>query len=120
MTDERKVHTMPKQWGYPFAAAWRVFERTLNPAFIFLIKCTNCGSTGPPSIGFVMSKKKPKAMLGLECGNCLQTVKFSGLIDPEAEDFPARLLTKPGTVLDGKKGDRLDSEGYLELMFGDD
>lgn len=117
----RTLHLMPKQWAYPFVSAWRVFERTLNPAFSFIIRCLNCGAT---KVQFVMSTKNPKALLGLECASCLQTIKFEELIDPDAEDFPARLRTHPDSVLstDGKpaKGASLDHVGYVELMFGDE
>ncbi len=117
----RTVHLMPKTWAYPFVSAWRVFERTLNPAFTFVIRCEACGAT---ESRFVMSTKVPKALLGLECKSCLQTIKFEDIIDPDAEDFPARLLTHPDTVLSTRgrpsKGTVGDSEGYVELMFGDE
>ncbi len=123
MTKERKIFILPKQWAYPFISAFRVFERTLNPAFVFKLRCTACDGQGT-DIDFVMSVKNPKAVIGLECKKCLQTVKFESPIDANADDFPARLLTKPTTVLEheGKprKADRLDVEGYLELMFGDE
>ncbi len=117
----RTVHLMPKTWAYPFVSAWRVFERTLNPAFTFVIRCSACGAK---KAHFVMSTKTPNALLGLECKSCLLTIKFEDVIDPDAEDFPVRLLTKPDSVLstDGKpiKSTSTDSEGYVELMFGDE
>lgn len=122
MSKDRTVYEMPEDWTTNFVAAWRVFERTLNPAFGFLLKCGNCGALGKPEIDFVMSKKNEKAVLGIECSKCLTTIKFNGTIDPTQQSFPKRLLTKTKSVLrlDGKetKGD-FKPDGYLELMLDD-
>lgn len=122
MAEKRRVHLLPKSWTLPFTAAWRTFERTLNPAFSFLIKCENCGAVGHPDVTFVASKKNPKAVLGLECTKCLTTIKFEGTIDGDHREFPKRLKERALSVLqiDGKtaKDDR-PGEGYLELMLGD-
>ena len=123
MSKTRKIFILPKQWVYPFVSAFRVFERTLNPAFVFKLRCSACPGEGT-DIDFVMSVKNPKAIIGLECKKCLQTVKFESPIDPDDDDFPARLLTKPTTALSSNgepiSGDQLDVDGYLELMFGDE
>lgn len=117
---KRKVHLLPRSWVYPFTAAFRTFEKTLNPAFSFLMKCEDCGAAGFPNVQFVHSKKNPKAVIGMECTKCLNTIKFEGTIDGDAEDFPARLMTRAYSVLqlNGKKAkDDTPGEGYLELIL---
>jgi hypothetical protein len=121
MTD-KLVFTMPKEWCYAFLAAWRTFERSMNPAFYFLIRCGNCGATGSPKVQPVKSKKKPTAVLGIQCQQCKTALKFEGLIDSKADDFPQRLLNPPrNTVLqlDGEEMDRAGDEAkdFFTLMF---
>lgn len=89
--DKRTIWTLPTRWGLPFLAAWRTFEKTINPAFVFIIRCANCGASGKDRVRFVKSVKTPSAVIGIECNSCKQTLKFEDGIDSEAPDFPDRL-----------------------------
>lgn len=120
---EREVAVLPSEWTLSMVSAWRVFERSLNPSFSFLIKCNKCGEVGHPMVTFVMSKKNEKAILGMECTSCLNTLKFEGTIDGSAEDFPQFLKGQGKSVLtiDGDEpGDYEQPDEYLEMMFDDE
>lgn len=118
---DRKLFVLAERWGIAFTAAWRTMERTVNPAFYFLLKCSGCGSIGAPTIRFVKSKKRENAIIGLECTSCLTTVKFDGMLDPSDESFPARLLERPASVLAMPGGKPLKDgeppEEYVEMML---
>ena len=82
----------------------------MNPAFEFISLCTNCGAEGAELIKIVMSKKKPNAVLGIQCSQCKQTLKFEGMIDPDAKTFPKRLSKRQSSILtvDGEPLDNVD------------
>lgn len=106
-----------------FVAAWRVFERTLNPAFYFIIKCGKCGQNGTAQ--FVKSTTMAGTLIGMECSNCGQTLKFARKIGLNDPDFPSRLEPKPQSVLIDPDGKQAESGGddvelLTELMFPDE
>ena len=116
-----RIWTLPKEWVMNFVAAWRTFERTVNPAFQFLLRCTNCHQVG--SAQFVKSVKG-EGLIGLQCqtSNCGQTIKFGRKIGTNDPDFPERFISDPPTVLDSPDGDIADPadedrELITELLF---
>lgn len=120
----RQVWVMPKRWILNFMAAWRTFERTLNPAFAFLFKCVNCGAVGYPLIRMVKSVSSERAFIGMECTECLNTIKFEEPVSDEDDDFPERLKKRGISVLvppDGEAAnsdfDLEDIEDIAELLF---
>jgi len=121
----RTIWQMPKRWVLPFIASWRVFERTLNPAFYFLIKCAKCGTTGSPKVRTVRSNKRDEVLIGIECSECGNTLKFEGAADPEAPEFPDRLkgsradsvLTPPDEEEPEWVHDLDDLDDYMELVL---
>lgn len=117
MSDNLRVYEMPNEWVETFAAAWRVMEKSLNPAFWFLMKCGKCGEIGDKHIDFVKAKKKKGAILGMQC-ECGQTIKFVGYLNPASDTFPARLRKKTKSVLrfNGEEPDEVeDPDDYLPL-----
>lgn len=94
-----RLSTLPEEWIYPFAAAWRVFERTLNDAFHFVMVCSVCGKSGAEHIEFVRSNKTDLTIIGLQC-KCGNTIKFERPLSLTDEDFPQRLAHRPKTVLE--------------------
>ncbi len=115
------VYLLPKRWVIPFLAAYRVMERSLNPAFTFILRCAKCGKMGGDKVKYVMSRKNPEAIIGLQCENCGQTVKLEGMIDPKSKGFPKRLRKEHPSVLeiDGKtaKDGDLDPGDVTKILF---
>ena len=119
-----RVWLMPKDWVINFIAAWRVFERTMNPAFHFLIKCANCGAIG--QVEMVHSKNEEGMLIGMQCltDDCGQTLKFGRKIGVNSPDFPERLAEVGESVLTDPQGEEaagtnLDVELMTELVFDD-
>ena len=103
-----KVHTLPKELVLPFVAAWRTLEKSLNPVFSMIMRCSSCGKmsdnnhTQGPS--FILSKKKKNGMpiiIGLQCmtEDCDMVIKFEEPISPGDNNFPSRLQSFPKTAL---------------------
>lgn len=114
MTKPKNLFEMSRQWVLPFVASWRTFEKTLNPAFYFVLRCGECGAFGSDFIKTIKSKKKGSAILGLQCTECQQTLKFEGLADPDADDFPQRLRNTPLSAL-SLNGEPIEDEPDLGL-----
>ena len=100
-SSDLRIYTLPEVWALPLVAAWRTFEKTINPAFKFVLYCVNCGEANAE---IVRSRKAKDAIIGIQCqaDDCGQTIKFEVPIDPEAEDFPARLESFPPSALKSK------------------
>lgn len=93
-----KLAVLPEEWILPFVASWRVFERTLNDSFSFIMVCNVCGKEGAEHIEFVQSKKSEETIIGMQC-ECGNTLKFETPSSPNDEDFPQRLATRGTSVL---------------------
>lgn len=98
---EFEVFEMPEDLVQPTVAALRVFERSLNPAFLVVLRCGKCGGYGAQPVA---SRKKDRAFIGVQCTNdeCKRTIKFGRPIDFEEATMPARLKHKPDSALEGK------------------
>ena len=102
MSKKREVWVMPEMWVLNFIAAWRTFERTVNPTFTFHFRCGSCGST---KVYVVKSTKHEKTLIGIECEACLRTLKFEKAVSSEDDDFPERLLAQGVSVLKPPDGE---------------
>lgn len=93
-----RVWTMPGELAIPFLAAVRLMERTVNPAFDFLLRCNHCGGT---TVKAVRSVKKAHVLIGFQCQNddCKEVVKFAEPIDFKSSTFPARLKDQPDSAI---------------------
>lgn len=120
-----KLYTLPEEWSYPLVASWRVFEKTLNPAFFFILRCGNCEEMNSD---FVYSVKSNEVAIGIQCQTegCGQTLKFDGKIDANADDFPERLRApRPSSVLTGPDGKKPKTKkaqlkDIITILFGGD
>ena len=93
-----EVYELPEDLTMPLLAAVRLMERTINPAFSFVLRCLNCGEY---QIKSVASKKDPKTIIGLQCHNdeCKRTIKFARPLRWDADDLPERLRQQPVSAL---------------------
>ena len=108
MAKEKTILELDSEYNLSFVAAWRTFERVMNPAFYFMLVCPTCNATGGDDGGPhpVYSKKikDRKVLIGIMCG-CGRVLKFGGGIDPKAKTFPQRLIAKPLSVLGSSQRD---------------
>ena len=95
---EFEVYELPEELTVPLLAAIRLMERTINPAFSFVLRCLNCGEY---VIKSVKSKKDPSSIIGLQCHNteCKRTIKFARPLRLDADDIPERLRQQPASAL---------------------
>ena len=122
-----KVHTLPKEFTLPLVAAWRTLEKTINPVFKMIMRCSSCGkmsdlnnTQGP---AFILSKKKKHGMpiiIGIQCKTegCDMVIKFEEPISTGDESFPARFQKQPATALsdaDGNFGKKFSTKGLEEV-----
>lgn len=101
--DDKKINVLPAAWSYPLLASWRTMEAAINPVFEFYLKCGDCGSYGQDTVQTVYSKKKvggKPVIIGLQCTNCGQVLKFEYPLSPGNPDFPNRLLKPPASVVE--------------------
>lgn len=115
MSEERTIWVMPKDWVMNFVAAWRVFERTLNPAFYFLLQCGKCKLINKQIR--VVKSVKTNELIGMECTNCGQTIKFGRKIGLDSEDFPTRLAPVPDSVLIDPDGEVAEADPKADLSL---
>lgn len=92
------VWTLPEELVIPFLAAVRMMERTVNPAFDFLLRCNACKQI---MVKPVRSVKDKNSIIGFQCGieDCGQTIKFGRKMNFKAPDFPTRLYGVPESGL---------------------
>lgn len=122
------IWTLDEDMVLPFVAAWRILERSINPAMSLIIKCNKCGkmSTAQQDQGpnFVVSKKQKKGLpvlIGIQCqtDGCGQVIKLGRPVSPADQDFPSRLQKRPPSALTdphGKTGKKLTSKGLEEVQ----
>lgn len=123
---ELEVWTLPEDLVLPLIAAWRVMEKSLNPAFSFPMKCSKCGklsdankNQGPQ---FTRSKKERNGfpiIIGIKCQteNCTMVIKFERPISPGDPDFPQRLKRYPASALTDPEGaEGSVKEGYIKTV----
>ncbi len=96
MAKDFEVYEMPEELTMPLLAAVRLLERTLNPAFSFVLRCLSCGKY---EVGPVASVKDEGSIIGLQCASCKRTIKFTRPLRFDADDFPDRLRKQPASAL---------------------
>ena len=102
---ELTVWGLPEELVLPLLAAVRLMERTINPAFDFVLRCNKCGGMEVES---VQSVKDDGTTIGIRCkaDGCGQVIKFGRKLDKTAPDFPARLLAIPDSALTAPGDDK--------------
>lgn len=114
-----RVWKLPAELSIPYLAAFRLIERSVNPAFDLILRCNNCGGMNNAVVSSVNRKSKK---IGIQCSNknCGQTLKFEEPIDVEAKGFPDRLRKAPESALvppKGAKKTKPDPE-WTDEVFG--
>ena len=122
-----KVHTLPEEMVLPLVASWRTMEKSLNPVFSIIMKCSSCGKlsdiNGNQGPAFILSKKVKNGLpilIGIQCKteDCDMVIKFEKPISPGDESFPQRLQKHPVTALtdtNGKSGKGFGTKGLEEV-----
>ena len=112
-----EVYELPEDLTMPLLAAVRLMERTINPAFSFVLRCLNCGEY---RVKAVASKKAAKTIIGLQCFNpeCKRTIKFVRPLSWDADDFPERLRQQPPSAL--KEPDKSKAKVVTDPKWIDD
>ena len=119
--DKLRLFELPEEYTDSFVAAYRVMEKTVNPAFYIVFHCAKCGAS---KAQFVHSVKNESVIIGIQCRSpgCGQTIKFMRPIDRHAPDFPDRLKDYPKSALESEnqagEPDAETIEFYAQLFEG--
>jgi hypothetical protein len=97
-----EVYELPEDLTMPLLAAVRLLERSINPAFSFVLRCLNCSQY---RVKPVASASGDGSVIGLQCHNpdCLRTIKFLRPLRWDADDLPERLRQQPASALKAPK-----------------
>ena len=95
---KKRVWLLPEDLVLPMLAAVRLLEKSMNPAFDFVLRCNQCGQMNVQSVASVKDKD---VTIGIACNTegCGEVIKFERKLDRNDSDFPARLQKVPDSAL---------------------